>query len=56
MTKVFVSHASVDLALACKVRRWFIEAGHHVFLRSTRATGILPEALAGLMIVLLRTL
>ncbi len=32
MARVFVSHAGADLALACEVHGWLVEAGHEVFL------------------------
>jgi tetratricopeptide (TPR) repeat protein len=40
VARVFVSHASEDLALAREVYRWLIEAGHEVFLAQDLANGI----------------
>ncbi|MGH3755203.1 MAG: toll/interleukin-1 receptor domain-containing protein [Pseudonocardiaceae bacterium] len=40
MARVFVSHASEDLALACDVHRWLIEAGHEAFLDQDLRDGI----------------
>ncbi len=40
MARVFVSHAGEDLALACDVHRWLIEAGHEAFLDRDLRDGI----------------
>src|SRR5262249_27257209 len=32
VARVFVSYASADLALACEVYGWLVDAGHEVFL------------------------
>lgn len=40
MAKVFVSHASQDLALACDVHGWLVNAGHDVFLDQDLRGGI----------------
>ncbi|MGH3801867.1 MAG: toll/interleukin-1 receptor domain-containing protein, partial [Pseudonocardiaceae bacterium] len=40
MARVFVSYASEDLALACEVHRWLVEAGHEVFLDQDPRDGI----------------
>ncbi|MGH3821430.1 MAG: toll/interleukin-1 receptor domain-containing protein [Pseudonocardiaceae bacterium] len=40
MARVFISYASADLALACEVRAWLVEAGHQVFLDQDPREGI----------------
>ena len=40
VARVFVSHASEDLALACDVHRWLIESGHEAFLDQDLRDGI----------------
>ncbi len=40
MARVFVSHASEDLALACDVHRWLIETGHEACLDQDLRDGI----------------
>jgi hypothetical protein len=40
VARVFVSHASADLAVAVEIRTWLREAGHHVFLDRDLAKGI----------------
>ncbi|MBW0009819.1 MAG: toll/interleukin-1 receptor domain-containing protein, partial [Pseudonocardiales bacterium] len=40
MARVFVSHASEDLALAREVHQWLIETGHEVFLDQDLRDGI----------------
>ncbi len=40
VARVFVSHASEDLALACDVHRWLIETGHEAFLDQDLRDGI----------------
>ncbi|MGH3975679.1 MAG: toll/interleukin-1 receptor domain-containing protein, partial [Pseudonocardiaceae bacterium] len=40
MARVFVSHASEDLALAREVYRWLVDAGHEVFLAQDLRDGI----------------
>ncbi|MGH3804223.1 MAG: toll/interleukin-1 receptor domain-containing protein, partial [Pseudonocardiaceae bacterium] len=40
MARVFVSHASEDIALACELHRWLVEAGHEVFLDRDLRDGI----------------
>jgi len=40
VARVFVSHAREDLAVASKVYRWLIEAGHEVFLARDLRDGI----------------
>jgi hypothetical protein len=42
MARVFVSHASQDLAVAERVHRWLLDDGHQVFLDRSMADGILP--------------
>ncbi|MGH3812631.1 MAG: toll/interleukin-1 receptor domain-containing protein, partial [Pseudonocardiaceae bacterium] len=41
MARVFVSHASADLALACEVHGWLVEAGHEVFLDRDPRNGLI---------------
>jgi TIR domain len=40
VVRVFVSHASVDRALADQLHRWLVEAGHRVFLALDLRDGI----------------
>jgi energy-coupling factor transporter ATP-binding protein EcfA2 len=40
VARVFVSHASEDLALACEVHQWLTETGHEVFLDRDVRDGI----------------
>ena len=40
MARVFVSHASQDLALAREVHGWLVDAGHEVFLDQDLRDGI----------------
>ncbi|MGH3692993.1 MAG: toll/interleukin-1 receptor domain-containing protein [Pseudonocardiaceae bacterium] len=40
MAKVFVSHASEDVALACELHHWLITIGHEVFLDRDVRDGI----------------
>ncbi len=40
MARVFVSHASEDLALACEMHQWLTETGHEVFLDRDVRDGI----------------
>ncbi len=40
MARIFLSHASEDLALAGELHRWLIEAGHQVFLDQDLRDGI----------------
>ena len=40
MARVFVSHASADLALAREVHRWLVDDGHEVFLDHDLRDGI----------------
>jgi WD40 repeat protein/energy-coupling factor transporter ATP-binding protein EcfA2 len=40
VARVFVSHASEDLVLACDVHRWLIETGHEAFLDQDLRDGI----------------
>ena len=42
MARVFVSHASQDLALAERMHRWLLNDGHQVFLDRSMADGIVP--------------
>ena len=40
MARVFISHASEDLALAHELHRWLVEAGHQIFLDQDLRDGI----------------
>ncbi|MGH3854795.1 MAG: toll/interleukin-1 receptor domain-containing protein, partial [Pseudonocardiaceae bacterium] len=40
MARVFLSHASEDIALASELHRWVVEAGHEVFLAQDLGVGI----------------
>ena len=40
VARIFLSHASEDLALAGELHRWLIEAGHQVFLDQDLRDGI----------------
>ncbi|MGH3755286.1 MAG: hypothetical protein ACRDRP_21845 [Pseudonocardiaceae bacterium] len=40
MTRVFVSYASEDVAMACEVHRWLVEVGRGVFLDQNPRHGI----------------
>jgi WD40 repeat protein len=42
MARVFVSHASQDLALAERMHRWLLDDGHQVFLDRSTTDGIVP--------------
>jgi hypothetical protein len=40
VARVFVSHASEDLALACELHQWLVTIGHAVFLARDGRDGI----------------
>ncbi len=40
VARVFVSHASEDLALACELHQWLVTSGHEVFLARDGRDGI----------------
>jgi len=40
VARVFVSYDSADLARACEVHRWLVDAGHEVFLDQDSRDGI----------------
>ena len=41
VARVFVSYAGADLALACEVHDWLVEAGHEVFLDRHQQDGLI---------------